>query len=324
MSKYYFCTLFDKNYVYKGLAMIISLQRNCPNAHIFVLCMDKKTRQIIDKFNLEFVQCINLEEIETDDLLQAKMSRGPAEYCWTLSSNFTWFVMREFKYVDLITYVDADLYFYSDVQPLFDEIQEASITIIEHRFSERLKDREVNGRFCVEWNSFKRNEEGLACPKKWSEQCLDWCYYRLEDGKMGDQKYLDTWPLTYSSCHILQNVGAGVAPWNYVQYNFSKNEDDEIFVDDTKLIFYHFHQFQILGKTKFDRVSSFYTSESPEPNDVYKFYEQQLKEIIETVQIIEPSFQDGFKSTHSTFTRRLAQKFFPMWFKNLARNFIRY
>ena len=39
---------------------------------------------------------------------------------------------------------------------------------------------------------------------------------------MGDQKYLDEWPDLYSSCHIIENMGAGIAPWNYCQYEISK------------------------------------------------------------------------------------------------------
>ena len=56
----------------------------------------------------------------------------------------------------------------------------------------------------------------------WRKQCLEWCFYKLEDGKMGDQKYLDEWPDQYASCHIIENMGAGIAPWNYSQYEILK------------------------------------------------------------------------------------------------------
>ena len=46
----------------------------------------------------------------------------------------------------------------------------------------------------------------MKCLKKWTNQCLEWCYYKLEDGKMGDQKFLDEWPKLYKSCHIIMKL----------------------------------------------------------------------------------------------------------------------
>ena len=71
--------------------------------------------------------------------------------------------MDKFKDINLITYLDADLLFYSSLEPIFKEIRNSSIAIIEHRFAKPYKNLEVNGRFCVEWNSFRRDEEGLRC-----------------------------------------------------------------------------------------------------------------------------------------------------------------
>jgi hypothetical protein len=324
MSQRYFCTLFDSGYLLKGLAMMRSLVRFCPAAKIYVLCMDVQTKYILEQLNLSFVTCISLSEVENEELLKAKADRGVAEYCWTLSSCFTWYVMQRYPQIDLLTYVDADLLFYSDVQPLFDEIGGASIAIIEHRFSERLKDREVNGRFCVEWDSFRRDEEGLACLSRWREQCIEWCYYRLENGKMGDQKYLDEWPERYSSCHILRHPGAGIAPWNYSKYRFDQDAAGNITVDGFSLIFYHFHQFQLLENGKFDRLSTFYTSECPEPSKVYERYEDELKKCLNEVRTIMPNFNAGLKPVSRVRGRRFVQQCVPMWAKEFVRRFFRY
>jgi hypothetical protein len=232
--------------------------------------------------------------------------------------------MQNYPEIDFLTYVDADLLFYSDVQPLFDEIGDASIAIIEHRFTPRLQDREVNGRFCVEWDSFRRDEQGLACLSRWREQCIEWCYYRLEDGKMGDQKYLDEWPSRYSQCHILMHPGAGIAPWNYAQYTFGWNEQGQITVEGSPLIFYHFHQFQLLENGKFDRLSTFYTSECAEPAAVYEFYETTLKQCLQDIRKIRPDFSAGLKPASRVFGRRLVQQYVPMWAKEMARRFLRY
>ena len=323
MTTRYFCTLFDSGYLLKGLAMIRSLKHFCPDMKIYVLCMDEKRKSILERLNLPFVICITLAEVENEELLVAKADRGVAEYCWTLSSCFTWYVMQNYSEIDLLTYVDADLLFYSDVQPLFDEIGDASIAIIEHRFTERLKDREVNGRFCVEWVGFRRDDQGLACLSRWREQCIEWCYYRLEDGKMGDQKYLDEWPSRYSTCHIIMHPGAGIAPWNYAQYHFGKVINGSLTVDSAPLIFYHFHQFQLLDNGKFDRLSSFYTSECPEPSEIYEIYERVLKSLLLEVRAITPNFKDGLKRAQRVTLRRFIQNYIPSTVKNTIRRFIR-
>lgn len=324
MKPRYFCTLFDSGYLLKGLAMLRSLAKHCPTAQVYVLCMDAQTQHILENLNLPFVKCIPLSDVEDEALLKAKADRGVAEYCWTLSPCLPWHVMQQHPEIDFITYVDADLLFYAGVEPLFEEIGDASIAIIEHRFTPRLKDREVNGRFCVEWVSFRRDEQGMACLARWREQCIEWCYYRLEDGKMGDQKYLDEWPGRYSACHILMHPGAGIAPWNYAQYQFGHDAAGNITVQGSPLVFYHFHQFQLLDNGRFDRLSSFYTSERAEPDAVYAAYEVDLKLRLAEVRTLVPDFKAGLKPAASVRGRRWVQQFVPFWVKEFVRRFMRY
>lgn len=303
--------------------MLDSLHKNCPNLLVFVLCMDEATQDLLSQIKLPYVRLISLREIETDELLAVKKDRGVAEYCWTLSPCLPWYLMQTFSDIDFITYLDADLQFYSSVQPLFDEIANSSIAIIEHRFTKRLMSNLVNGRFCVEWVSFRRDEEGMVCLSRWREQCIEWCYYRLEDGRMGDQKYLDEWPALYKSCHILQHIGAGVAPWNYAQYIFGKGAAQELTVNNLPLIFYHFHQFQLLKDGKFDRLSSFYTSEAREPELIYLEYENALRGKLAMIRQLSPEFDSGLREPASISLRRLIQRYLPSKVKNALRLVIR-
>ncbi len=323
MTPRFFCTLFDRNYLLKGVAMLRSLAQHCPDAHVHVLCMDAQTQAILTRLALPHVTCIPLAALEDDALLAAKKDRGLVEYCWTLSPCLPWYVLQSNAHIDFITYIDADLLFFSPLQPLFDEIGAQSIAIIEHRFTPRLRHLDVNGRFCVQWVGFRRDEEGMACLARWRDQCIEWCYYRLEDGRMGDQKYLDEWPERYPSCHILQYVGAGVAPWNYAQYRFGRDSQGRITVDDAPLIFYHFHQFQILDNGGFDRLSTFYTSERAEPAAIYETYEAALKDVLKDVRAVEPDFSGGLMPAAKVVGRRWAQRFVPRWVKNVIRRFVR-
>ena len=302
--KRYFCTLFDSNYLIKGFTMIKSLSEYCKDFEIFVLCMDDKTKILLEKLNIKQLSLISLNEVENESLLKAKRKRTKAEYCWTLASYFTWYIMNRFKDINLITYLDADLLFYSCVEPIFNEIGNSSIAIIEHRFAPTFKNLEVNGRFCIEWNSFKRDQEGMKCLDKWKEQSLEWCYYKLEDGKMGDQKFLDIWPTKYNSCHIIKDFGAGIAPWNYSQYEI-KNKNDKITINGGNLIFYHFHQFQILKNSEFFRLGKIYSSHKREPELIYQIYEEKLLKSLSEIHKIDKNFADGIKNKNNFYKEKI-------------------
>lgn len=326
MSQRYFCTLFNKEYLIKGVAMLYSLARYCSGAKVFVLCMDTETWKILASLDLPFVSLIPLEEVEDEALIKAKSDRSIAEYCWTLSPCLPWYVFNRYPEINFLTYVDADLLFYSDVKPIFDEIGNSSIAIIEHRFTERLKDREVNGKFCVEWVSFRRDMQGMSCLARWREQCIEWCYYRLEENRMGDQKYLDEWPSRYSECHIIAHPGAGIAPWNYAERKIRSNNQGAIIVDGAPLIFYHFHQFQLLENGRFYRLSSFYTDDCKEPDSIYSIYEYKLQESLSKIRRINPIFSGGLISefiiSKPFFLKRLVRYFMPSFFKKYLRRFI--
>jgi hypothetical protein len=112
-------------------------------------------------------------------------------------------------------------------------------------------------------------------------------------------------------CHIIQHRGAGTAPWNYCQYEFSETPDGQIMVDHLPLIFYHFHQFQLLTGGRYHRLSRFYTDVKREPEAVYSRYEGALEAAIRRVQAVAPDFQLGFKSAGSVGIRDVLKSYIP-------------
>ena len=113
------------------------------------------------------------------------------------------------------------------------------------------------GRFCVQFLTFRNEESSLKVLEKWRKQCIDWCYARYEDGKFGDQKYLDEWPSEYNNIHILQHQGGGVAPWNLRQYRFFRRENSikgkvRKTGEEFNLVFYHFQYVKFMENGSFD------------------------------------------------------------------------
>jgi hypothetical protein len=286
--------------------------------------LDVLAAQVLNDLHIEGCVCIPLSVVESDAVLTAKRNRNIAEYCWTLSSCFTAWLMENRQEVDLLTYLDADMMFFSSPQPLFDEMSDASIGIMEHRFIPRLEHLASKGRFCVEWVSFRRDEQGMACLLRWRDQCLEWCYDRLEDGRMGDQKYLDSWPFDYSRTRVLQHLGGGVAPWNFSNYRHTQDKNGQIWIDGVPLIFYHYHQFQLADDGSFYRMSPFYALEASPPEPIYGAYEIALRAMVQRVQSVRPAFDRGMKSRGQINSRRLVQTYVPRFFKELLKKFIKY
>ena len=137
---------------------------------------------------------------------------------------------------------------------------------------------------------------------------------------MGDQKYLDDWPKKYNSCHIIKNLGAGIAPWNYSKYKIIQ-KDKLITINNVKLIFYHFHQFQILENNKFFRVSKMYTSHQPEPKAIYEEYENALLDSLEEIKKIDIDFKAGIIKNNNYIKEKISY-FLPRKLKNLLRRFL--
>ena len=250
---YYFCTYFDINYLSRGLALYRSLKKNCPEFHLWILCMDHKSHDILTQMALPNLKLIALEDFEKvdEELLAIKSTRSVVEYYFTCTPSLPLYVLNNFSDVDLITYLDADLYFFSDIAPIYEEISGYSIAIIEHRFPPHLLDRAKSGIYNVGWISFKRDKNGFNALNWWRERCLEWCYDRVEDKRCADQKYLDDWLSRFDNVIVLQHKGVNVAPWNIANYAIHC-KGESVWIDDQPLIFYHFHGFKQLTGRMYD------------------------------------------------------------------------
>jgi len=268
------CTLFDSNYLPLGLTLLSSLEEQFTSFHLWILALDEKCYNKLSDLNLKNVSLINLKDLEDPDVLEAKGNRTWQEYCWTLSPVLPTYILEKNPEIDHIVYLDSDLFFYSSPEPIYSEIGSNSIMIIPHRFPDRLRHLEVNGVFNVQMMFFRRDKEGLSCLKVWRSQCLEWCYYKSEPDRMGDQKYLDKWPSRYSKLVILKNIGAGVAMWNLEQYKLNK-ERQQYFVNNVPLIFYHFHQYKYFSGGYF--INNFVVYNHNESYlDVYRVYAERM------------------------------------------------
>jgi hypothetical protein len=180
------------------------------------------------------------------------------------------------------------MFFYEDPQILLDEMGEKSILISEHRYTKDYDVSLTHGIYCVQFMCFRNDDRAKVALIWWRERCLEWCYSYLEDGKFGDQKYLDDWVTRFEGVHVLQHPGGGIAPWNVQQFDFA-NGDGRISITNKKtrqehpLVFFHFHglKFYLDGIVSYS--SALYDMRNDVKTLVYKPYVRLLLQIGKTV-----------------------------------------
>lgn len=277
-STEHFVTLFDSRFLLLGLALHSSLQKVVPNSHLWVICIDELVEQQINGLNLDHVSTIPLRSIETDELRAVKPTRTVGEYCWTLTPFAPQSVFDLAPDAERVTYLDSDLFFFSNPETIFSEFElsRKHVLITEHAYAPALDRTVQSGRFCVQFMIFRRTPESFGVMKWWQDRCIEWCFDRNEDGKFGDQKYLDQWPALFpNEVHILSQVDKTLAPWN-VDYFLAKNP-----ISHTP-IFYHFQSFRIVS----DKLARLYVGVAISEN-AYKFYQSYLVAIEKQVKFME-------------------------------------
>lgn len=240
-----FCTLFNSNYMSRGLVMYESLLKCSKDFHLYVFAFDDKSYDFLKSQNYKNMTVVSLKEFEDEALLKIKPTRTAAEYCWTCTASTILYSINTFG-LQNCTYIDADMIFYSDPIVLFNEMGNNSVLITEHRYTKEYDQSKTSGKYCVQFVTFKNDEKGMKVLSWWRNACIEWCYNRMEDGKFGDQKYLDDWTTKFEGVHELQHLGGGVAPWNVQQYIFELR-DNKILGKELssgkqfEVIFFHFH-----------------------------------------------------------------------------------
>jgi hypothetical protein len=269
-----FCTLFNSNYLVYGLTLYESLKKTTESFHLYIYAFDDLCYDYFRDKELPHITIIKLEDFEDEALLNIKSTRSFGEYCWTCTPSVIRHAINKFN-LDICTYVDADLYFFSSPQPLLDELGDKSVLITEHRYYPRYDQSVESGIYCVQFMTFKNTDSGMEVLEWWRNACIDWCFNKFEDGKFGDQKYLDDWLDRFDTVHSLKHLGGGLAPWNVQNYKYEIGMD-KIFVieNDNKfeLVFYHFHDLKFFQSNVVRLTNEIYILPKLVIHHIYKSY----------------------------------------------------
>lgn len=263
-----FVTLFDSNYLSRGIALYNSLTVHADKFNLWIICMDKAVMEKLATLNFPNVITLYYLDVLPSELLALEKERTAGEFCWTVTPFTFDVVFNQSPEISRVTYLDADLFFLDSPSRIFHEFYESNrnVLITEHAFAPKYDQSASSGKFCVQFLTMTRGGNA-ALKEKWKTQCLEWCYARVEEGKFGDQKYLDRWPIDFENIvHIPRDNSCFQGPWNATRFPYSS------------AITYHFHGFKLVGRKGKYKCGGY---EIPEPHlrNVYQKYADELNKI---------------------------------------------
>lgn len=290
----HFCTVADKNYLLKGLALYKSLLSTCNGDFtLHWLCMDHYTYQQLQHIkktlpDFKNIRAYSLLEMEYAYVELREAKKNPpcrygtqySQYCWCLAPWFTNYILYRIRKESYLMYVDSDLFFYNDPSIITDIVFPDSAGIHTHRFTGPFTDQ-INGWYNVGVVAFKHDMIGTIISDTWKEWLLNPKnpYYE-KYGTCGDQKYLEKLKELYSADIVIFDERGDILHYGPWCTHNPKNQQP---------LFFHFSHFtyDINGNTWSDSINGEWNP-AKEPN-MKPYYENYFETIRQLSTLINPS-----------------------------------
>jgi hypothetical protein len=245
----HFFTYFSKEYLVQGTAALASFISYHPNSSGFAVSLDSTSTKYLQNF--KFADSLKIIELSDLTDLYAKFSellvtRTFAEAILSIKPFLAEDLIAKIPEGHYLLYFDADLFFFRSLISELDLSGSAHLYISLHLFPPRMQQSVAYGKYNAGFFIVRNVDEGRAMIKDWREKCDQWCFFRLEDGKFADQKYLDGY---YPGVGVVQIDSPGI---NNGQYFFQvhrnivyKRSSGSTWIEHKFLTCFHFHGFRI-------------------------------------------------------------------------------
>lgn len=283
------CTLSDKNFLLKGLALYQSLTNTGTKFTLHYLCLDSITFDKLRKLNYSNIILYKLSELEKDKELAEARFNPPSNYAenqreqfiWSLTPYFTNYILNRIPENEYLIYIDADICFYQSPLIILNIIKDKSVGIHSHRFSGEYTEKHTNGWFNVGVVIFKNNKIGRHISNQWKNWLLKTShkYYKFY-GTCGDQKYLELFIKLWNKEHIciFDKKISHLATWYCERLQHPKQHHIIYNGEVQPVIFFHLSDF------KFDLITNEHTkSKDKSINDYYNEYFNLIIKVNENI-----------------------------------------
>ena len=268
-----FVTVAESSFAPHLLNLYRSIERVAPDFHLTVACVDSALLEIIGQLDLTCASTLDVSSAPFPELEVARATRTVGEYCWTLTPFLPRLAFAH-RDIDCVTYVDADMWFLRSPLAAFREFERsgADCMITPHAYSPDWDATRESGYFCVQFLPVRRYAADDIM-SFWGQQCVEACSAESTAGGLGDQAYLEDWPVRYGErVRVTKTPQWFQGPWNCQRFPYSE------------ALTYHFHGLRIRS----ERRAWIGTNPIPKPTlrNVYAPYLAELRRSVDALAAI--------------------------------------
>jgi hypothetical protein len=247
-----FFTYFSKEFLIQGIVAIDSFLKHNQNASGFVVALDVETYTCLSKkYENSRVKLYELGDFpEAKSLFSSFLkNRNYLESIISLKPLLMLEFIKKISQNSVLVYFDADIYFYSSLVSLREELSKSEIILSNHLFPKSMMNSIVFGKFNAGLVIFKNTSMSVDKLMEWKSLCIAWCYLHLEDNKFADQKYLDNFSKVQG---VISLKHPGFNNGTYYFKDRRKIKRDYklgvVRIDGSELICFHFHGFRVYSQ----------------------------------------------------------------------------
>lgn len=273
------------------------MSKHIPQFKLWIFALDNDSYEFLSSLEMESIELLKIEEKMDEELIKLKKERSVSEFCWTITPHIMRCIFEGDLEIKRLTYLDADMWFRKSPAIILKEfdLSNKEVLLTEHGYDQEYNQSKLSGKYCVQFMTFKRS--GIDIIEDWDRCCREWCFDKFEDGKFGDQKYLEDWEHKFPNrVHIYNHNMHFQAPWS--DKNFCCEES----------VLWHFHSLRIIyHKASIVLIDCYggYTLSSYIYRKIYKEYLLDFENAIKSMNKYKKHLEVQRKLTINTYLREL-------------------
>jgi len=280
-------TICSNNYLAQAKILGDSLLERNPN-YKFIIGLCDELSEDIDYSFFENIEIITVSEINIYCFDEIIKKYDIIELNTSIKPSFFKYFISKYQDLETIIYFDPDIQIFNNLKILDNYLKSDDILLTPHVLIPiGVDDLSPSENLFLNYGIYNlgflalnpTNQNTSVFLDWWEEKTLTIGFNKVSDGLFVDQLWINLVPIFFNKVKVLYEFGFNVAPWNLHERNLMHKKNNEyVMEDNSKLVFYHFSNYNYLKPELFSKFYNRYNSVvlSKEIFELYNQYHIKL------------------------------------------------